>query len=108
MKVKVLREFFDLEADTLRQVGDVFELSPARFDEIIKRGGLWIEEVTDNEGDEEKAKETEEEKGTEEKATEETKEEVEETKEEAEEIKEAKEVKEKPKKKAGASNGGKK
>lgn len=102
MKAKVLREFFDLEADTLRQVGDVFELSPARFDEIIKRGGPWIEEVTDNEGDEEKPKETEEEKGTEEKATEETKEEVEETKEEA------KEVKEKPKKKAGASNGGKK
>ena len=73
-------------------MGDVFELSPARFDEIIKRGGPWIEEVTDNEGDEEKTKATEEEKGTEEKATEETKEEVE----------------EKPKKKAGAANGGKK
>ena len=96
MKVRVLREFFDLEADTLRQVGDVFELSPARFDEIIKRGGLWIEEIKDDEGDEEKAKETEEEKGTEEKATEETKEEAKE------------EVEEKPKKKAGAANGGKK
>lgn len=67
MKAKVLKDFFDAKEEQLRLVGEVFELSPARFDEIIKRGGLWIEEVTDNEGDEEK-----------------------------------------PKKKAGASNGGKK
>lgn len=85
MKAKVLKDFFDAKEEQLRLVGEVFELSSARFDEIIKRGGLWIEEVA-----------------------EETREEAEETREEAEEIKEAKEVKEKPKKKAGASNGGKK
>lgn len=96
MKAKVLKDFFDGKEEQLRLVGDVFELSPARFDEIIKRGGQWIEEVTDNEGDEEKTKATEGEKGTEEKATEETKEEAKE------------EVEEKPKKKAGAANGGKK
>lgn len=96
MKAKVLKDFFDGKEEQLRLVGDVFELSPARFDEIIKRGGPWIEEVTDNEGDEEKTKATEEEKGTEEKATEETKEEAKE------------EVEEKPKKKVGAANGGKK
>jgi hypothetical protein len=96
MKAKVLKDFFDAKEEKLRLVGEVFELSPARFDEIIKRGGLWIEEVADDEGDEEKTKETEEEKGTEDKATEETKEEAKE------------EVEEKPKKKAGAANGGKK
>lgn len=96
MKAKVLKDFFDGKEEQLRLVGDVFELSPARFDEIIKRGGQWIEEVTDNEGDEEKTKATEREKGTEEKATDETKEEAKE------------EVEEKPKKKAGAANGGKK
>lgn len=102
MKVKVLREFFDLEADTLRQVGDVFELSPARFDEILKRGGLWVEEVTDDEGDGEEIKATGEEKGTEEETTEEKA--AEEVKEEAK----VEAVEEKPKKKAGAANGGKK
>lgn len=45
MKAKVLVEFYDLKADILRSVGDTFELSPERFDEIIKRGGEWLEEV---------------------------------------------------------------
>lgn len=45
MKAKVLVEFYDLKADELRSVGDTFELSPERFEEIIKRGGEWLEEV---------------------------------------------------------------
>lgn len=45
MKAKVLVEFYDLKADELRSVGDTFELSPERFEEICKRGGEWLEEV---------------------------------------------------------------
>ncbi|ERT62217.1 hypothetical protein [Peptoniphilus sp. BV3C26] len=45
MKARVLVEFYDLKADELRSVGDTFELSPERFDEIMKRGGEWLEEV---------------------------------------------------------------
>lgn len=45
MKARVLVEFYDLKADELRSVGDTFELSPERFEEIIKRGGEWLEEV---------------------------------------------------------------
>lgn len=45
MKAKVLVEFYDLKADELRSVGDTFELSPERFDEIMKRGGEWLEEA---------------------------------------------------------------
>lgn len=45
MKAKVLVEFYDLKADKLRSVGDTFELSPERFDEIMKRGREWLEEV---------------------------------------------------------------
>lgn len=45
MKAKVLVEFYDLKADEIRSVGDTFDLSPERFEEIIKRGGEWLEEV---------------------------------------------------------------
>ena len=45
MKAKVLVEFYDLKADELRSVGDKFDLSPERFEEIVKRGGEWLEEV---------------------------------------------------------------
>ena len=71
MKVIVTSEFYDLKEDKLRKVGETFEVSNARFDEIIKKGGEWIEEVTDDEDDEEKTKVTGEEKGTEEEAAEE-------------------------------------
>ena len=92
MKVKVIKEFYDLKEDMLRKVGETFEVSNARCEEIIKKGGEWIEEVADDEDDEEEIKVTEE-KG-------------------AEEIEEAKaeEVDEKTKKntttKAGAKNDG--
>lgn len=45
MKVKVIDEFYDLKEDTLRQLGDTFEVSPERFNEILSRGGNWVEEV---------------------------------------------------------------
>ena len=35
MKAKTLIKFFDKKEDTLREVGDEFELNQARFDEIL-------------------------------------------------------------------------
>jgi hypothetical protein len=34
MKVKVLKEFFDKQENTMRRVGDEFEVTDARFKEI--------------------------------------------------------------------------
>lgn len=45
MKVKVLVEFYDLKEDVLRSEGETFEVSESRFDEIIKRGGSFIEKI---------------------------------------------------------------
>ncbi len=54
MKVIVISEFYDLKEDKLRNVGEPFEVSNARFDEIVKNGGEWIEETNevDPEGEE--------------------------------------------------------
>lgn len=35
MKAKTLIEFFDKKEETLREVGDEFELNQTRFDEIL-------------------------------------------------------------------------
>lgn len=45
MKARVLIDFYDSKEKELRLAGDIFELFPARFDEILKRGGELIEEV---------------------------------------------------------------
>lgn len=87
MKAKVLKDFYDAKEEQLRLVGEVFELSPARFDEILKRGGLWVEETEDKLSDEDGKTD-----GDKDGSTEEEKEVVE----------------DKAKSKAGAKNGGKK
>lgn len=45
MKVKVLVEFYDLKEDVIRSEGETFEVSESRYDEIIKRGGSYIEKI---------------------------------------------------------------
>lgn len=60
MKVKVIREFYDLKEDKLRKVGETFEVSNARFDEIVKNGGTWIEEINEVDPEGEEANKTEE------------------------------------------------
>ena len=46
MKVKVLVEFYDLKEDVLRSEGEIFEVSESRYDEIIRRGGSYIEKIS--------------------------------------------------------------
>ncbi len=87
MKAKVLKDFYDIKEDQLRLVGEVFELSPARFDEILKRGGLWVEEFEDKLPDEGGKTDGDKDGST----------------EEEEEV-----VEDKAKSKVGAKNGGKK
>lgn len=47
MKVKCKIQFYDKAEKTKRKVGDVFEVTPARFNEIIKNG-RYIEAVEEN------------------------------------------------------------
>lgn len=50
MKIRALRRFEDYKEDVIREVGDEFEVTKARFEEI-KNGlakfgeGDWVEEV---------------------------------------------------------------
>lgn len=113
MKVKVIREFYDLKEDKLRKVDETFEVSNTRFDEIVKNGGEWIEELaTEPEGEEAAKNSTVEEMETVEEANKTTEAEIEEANKEKSEIEDAKagEVDNKAKKntttKAGAKNGG--
>ena len=109
MKVIVISEFYDLKEDKLRKVGETFEVSNARFEEIVKNGGEWIEETNEVDPEGEEANKTEEAE-TEEAETEEA--ETEEANKEKSEIEEAKaeEVDNKAKKnttaKAGAKSDG--
>ena len=38
MKAKVLIKFYDSEAKVVRQKGDTFDVTPARFNEITRKG----------------------------------------------------------------------
>lgn len=38
MKAKALTKFYDTEAKVVRQKGDVFSITPARFNEITLKG----------------------------------------------------------------------
>lgn len=50
MKVKVLKKFIDLsENNKLRNIGDVFEVTKERFDEIKKHGKYIVEVKTKTE-----------------------------------------------------------
>ncbi len=47
MKVKALLKFDDLLENTTRNIGDIFEVSKKRYDEILTKGGKWVEVVED-------------------------------------------------------------
>ena len=46
MRVRTINSFYDLKEDVKREVGDEFNVSETRFNEIIKKGGNWVEKVT--------------------------------------------------------------
>ena len=47
MKVKVLKRFIDKKAKKVREVGDIFECTNARYAEITKADAAYVEEVTE-------------------------------------------------------------
>lgn len=46
MRVRTINSFYDLKEDVKREVGDEFNVSETRFNEIINKGGNWVEEIT--------------------------------------------------------------
>lgn len=46
MRVRTINSFYDLKEDVKREVGDEFDVSETRFNEIITKGGNWVEEIT--------------------------------------------------------------
>ena len=46
MRVRTINSFYDLKEDIKREVGDEFNVSETRFNEIITKGGNWVEEIT--------------------------------------------------------------
>lgn len=45
MKVRALIRFEDYKEGTMRNVGDVFEVTKERHEEILTKGGAWVEVV---------------------------------------------------------------
>lgn len=45
MKIKAIRCFYDLKDDKYRNVGDEFEVTKARFDELNKLVAGFVEEI---------------------------------------------------------------
>ena len=48
MKAKVLIRFYDIAAKTVREEGDIFDVTPFRFNEISRKGG-FLEAAEDSE-----------------------------------------------------------
>ena len=46
MRVSTINSFYDLKEDVKREVGDEFNVSETRFNEIITKGGNWVEKIT--------------------------------------------------------------
>lgn len=46
MRVRTINSFYDLKEDVKREIGDEFNVSETRFNEIITKGGNWVEEIT--------------------------------------------------------------
>ena len=46
MRVRTINSFYDLKEDVKREVGDEFNVSETRFDEIITKGGNWVKKIT--------------------------------------------------------------
>ena len=53
IKVRALIVFDDYKEQTTRQVDEVFEVSEGRLNEILTKGGAWVEVVEQQEQDEE-------------------------------------------------------
>jgi len=51
--VRALIVFEDYKEQTTRQIGDIFEVSEERLNEILTKGGAWVEVVEEQEQDEE-------------------------------------------------------
>lgn len=47
MKVRALIDFEDLKAGKTRYIGDIFGVSKERYEEILEKGGAWVEIVED-------------------------------------------------------------
>lgn len=47
MRVKAIHEFRDLKENVKRKIGDEFEVSDFRYNEILTKGGKWVEIVPD-------------------------------------------------------------
>lgn len=47
IKVKTLVQFQDFLENQLRYVGDVFEVTKERLEEITTKGGNWVEVIKD-------------------------------------------------------------
>lgn len=62
MKVIVNSRFRDVKADTIREAGDQFVVSKARFDEIEEKLPGYLSEVKESESENEKAPEPEKDK----------------------------------------------
>lgn len=53
IKVRALIVFEDYREQTTRQIGDIFEVSEERLNQILTQGGAWVEVVEEQEQDEE-------------------------------------------------------
>ena len=53
IKVRALIVFEDYQEQTTRQIGDIFEVSEERLNQILTQGGAWVEVVEEQEQDEE-------------------------------------------------------
>ena len=51
--VRALIVFEDYKEQTTRQIGDIFEVSEERLNQILTQGGAWVEVVEEQEQDEE-------------------------------------------------------
>ena len=45
MKVRALIDFNDLKTGKTRHIGDIFGVSKERYEEILEKGGAWVEIV---------------------------------------------------------------
>lgn len=46
MRIRTINSFYDLKEDVKREVGDEFNVSETWFNEIITKGGNWVEKIT--------------------------------------------------------------
>lgn len=53
LKVRALIVFEDYKEQTTRRIGDIFEVSEERLNQILTQGGAWVEVVEEQEQDEE-------------------------------------------------------